>query len=91
MTALSDDGNTLVGYGETNGVTHAWLAQIPSAPPGVVLTAPTNNASFKAPANISLLATVTSNSNTINYVAFYSSGTSLIASVTNRALCVFVD
>ena len=29
VTALSDDGNTLVGYGVTNGVTHAWLAQLP--------------------------------------------------------------
>ena len=30
VTALSDDGKTLVGYGLTNGVTHAWLAQLPS-------------------------------------------------------------
>jgi hypothetical protein len=31
VTALSDDGNTLVGWGLTNGETHAWLAQLPSA------------------------------------------------------------
>ena len=29
VTALSDDGNTLVGYGVTNGVIHVWLAQLP--------------------------------------------------------------
>ena len=51
-------------------------------PPVVVLTTPTNNASFVSPATIGLAATVTSNYNTINYVAFYSWGTNLIASVT---------
>jgi GH25 family lysozyme M1 (1,4-beta-N-acetylmuramidase) len=30
VTGLSDDGNTLVGYGVTNSVTHAWLAQLPA-------------------------------------------------------------
>jgi len=36
VTGLSDDGNTLVGYGVTNGVTHAWLAQLP--PPILTIT-----------------------------------------------------
>jgi hypothetical protein len=36
VTGLSDDGNTLVGYGVTNGVIHAWLAQLP--PPVVHIT-----------------------------------------------------
>ncbi len=43
-------------------------------PPVVVLTAPTNNASYVAPATIGLAATVTSNFNTINYVGFYTLG-----------------
>jgi GH25 family lysozyme M1 (1,4-beta-N-acetylmuramidase) len=30
VTALSNDGNTLAGWGTTNGVTHAWLAQLPA-------------------------------------------------------------
>jgi hypothetical protein len=33
VTAMSDDGNTLAGYGETNGVVHGWLVQ---APPAVI-------------------------------------------------------
>ena len=51
-------------------------------PPVVVLTAPPNNASYVMPAAIGLAASVTSNYNIINYVAFYSYGTNLIATVT---------
>jgi hypothetical protein len=36
VTGLSDDGNTLVGYGVTNGVVHGWLAQLP--PPVIRIT-----------------------------------------------------
>jgi hypothetical protein len=50
-------------------------------PPVVVLTAPTNNASYVAPATIGLAATVTTNYNTVNYVSFYNWGTNLITSI----------
>ncbi len=52
-------------------------------PPVIVLSTPTNNASFMAPATIGMTAVVTSNSNVINYVGFYAQGTNLIANVTN--------
>ena len=40
VTAMSDDGNTLVGWGVTNGVDHAWLVQLPAAviPIHIVIT-----------------------------------------------------
>lgn len=52
-------------------------------PPVVVLVAPTNTASFVMPATIELMATVTTNFNTINSVSFYNWGTNLIANVTS--------
>jgi len=46
-------------------------------PPGLTLTAPSNGATFLAPANITLSATVTTNSHTINQVQFYNGSTLL--------------
>ena len=53
---------------------------VASVPPAIVLTTPTNNASFAAPATINLAAAVTANGNTINYVSFYS-GTTLLTNI----------
>jgi regulation of enolase protein 1 (concanavalin A-like superfamily) len=47
-------------------------------PPVVVLTTPTNNASYTLPMTITLAATVTTNGNTINKVQFYSNATNLL-------------
>ena len=51
-------------------------------PPTITLTAPTNQSVYIAPASIALAATVTTNLNTINSVAFYNWSTNLLATVT---------
>lgn len=48
-----------------------------NAPPSVTLTSPTNNASFGAPANISMGATATDTDGTISRVEFYNGSTLL--------------
>lgn len=70
-------------YGTTNKVNSATnTIAVTSLPPVIVLTLPTNNASFRAPATISLTAVVTSNYHAIEYVGFYHEGTNLIANIT---------
>src|ERR1043165_4078604 len=49
----------------------------PNPPATVVLTSPPNGGSYLAPTNLSLAATVVSNSHTINKVQFYDSSTLL--------------
>ena len=50
--------------------------------PGVALTSPANNATFTAPANITLSATASDTDGTIQKVEFFYGGTNLIATVT---------
>jgi hypothetical protein len=50
--------------------------------PAIALTSPPDGASYSTPATINLSASVTTNQNVIQYVAFYN-GASLVASVTN--------
>jgi len=55
---------------------------VPALPPAAVtLTAPANGANYLAPASISLAASVTTNSHTINQVQFYN-GATLLGTVT---------
>ncbi len=51
-------------------------------PPGVVLVGPANNASYTAPASVTLNATAAAQYNSINNVAFYA-GATLLGAVTN--------
>jgi len=53
-----------------------------NAPPTVVITSPTNNATFTAPANIGLQADASDADATISKVEFYS-GTTLLGTATN--------
>jgi hypothetical protein len=52
------------------------------APPTITLTSPGNNATFTAPATISLAATVTANGHSVTRIQFYS-GTTLLDEETN--------
>ena len=71
----------MVNDGQVNSQPAAVTITVVPLSPIIVLVAPTNNAVFAAPATIGLLATVTTNGNTINSVSFYNWGTNLIASV----------
>jgi hypothetical protein len=53
-----------------------------NAPPTVAITSPTNNATFIAPANISIQADASDADGTISKVEFYS-GTTLLGTATN--------
>jgi len=57
------------------------LAILSNLPPVIELSAPANGAAYTAPATIDLLASVTTNGNTINKVRFYDNGTNLITEV----------
>jgi hypothetical protein len=70
---------TTVGY---SPVPQSQLYPAASVLPAIALTSPANGASFGVPAAIPLAANVTTNNETIRYVAFYN-GASLIANVTN--------
>jgi hypothetical protein len=49
--------------------------------PTVAITAPTNGATFTAPANVALAATATVSGGTVTNVAFFNNGTTLLGSV----------
>jgi hypothetical protein len=68
--------NPRTDAGVTNNV--SVTANFVATPPAIVLTSPTNSASFMSPAIITLAATVTTNGNTISQVQFYSNGTILV-------------
>jgi hypothetical protein len=69
---------TTVGY---SPVPQSQLYPAASVLPAIALTTPANGASYNAPATIPLAASVTTNNNAIQYVAFYNNATNLIGSV----------
>jgi hypothetical protein len=75
---LTQNTNSHAGY---QVIPTRW-ADVVTTIPSVTLDAPANGATGTAPTNITLSATVTSNSYPIAYVGFYN-GATLIANVTN--------
>jgi sulfur relay (sulfurtransferase) complex TusBCD TusD component (DsrE family) len=73
--AVYDSGSTVVS-------TATILAVTKQVPPAIALTSPANNASFTAPATISLAANVTANGHPITKVQFYK-GDTLLGEGTN--------
>jgi uncharacterized repeat protein (TIGR02543 family) len=71
--------NPRTDAGVTNNITVT--ANFAATPPVIVLTTPTNNASYILPATITLTAAVTTNGNVINQVRFYDDGTNLLGTV----------
>lgn len=59
--------------------------------PDIVLTSPTNGASFEAPANVTMAASVTANGHTIDKVQFFSGGALLGESVTSPYECTLTN
>jgi len=68
------EANTQLG---TITISPASSTTPPPTPPAIVLTAPNNNASYVAPANLALAATVTPNGHTITKVQFLNGSTIL--------------
>jgi RHS repeat-associated protein len=66
----------------TNKPQLVFTAAPPNVPPSVSLTAPTNGASYTAPATITLTATASDSDGTVTKVEFFYGGTNLIATVT---------
>jgi sulfur relay (sulfurtransferase) complex TusBCD TusD component (DsrE family) len=73
--AVYDSGSTVASTTANVTVTNL-------LPPTIALAAPTNNATFTAPATIDLAADVTANGHTITKVQFYN-GTTLLGEATN--------
>lgn len=78
MTKATDNSNATT----TSAITQIIIVA-PNVPPAVSITAPANNASFTAPANIALTATATDSDGTITSVQFYNN-TTLIGSATQQ-------
>lgn len=71
-----------VSDGTNNTTSSPLTITVTNPPPAVLLTSPTNGASYSAPATINLAATVTANGHTITKVQFLSNGTSLLGEAT---------
>jgi RHS repeat-associated protein len=79
LTAKATDERGLVTT--SSAVTVTVTGSVPNVPPTVSLTSPANNASFRAPANITLAAAAADSDGTISKVEFFYGGT-LIATRT---------